>query len=88
MSTTKSVASPPPLPRGPEYDARIQRLLKHGSLQTISTNYITIRQLHVAPSGAHHYVYGLACFRCETISWEPDYVAARYCPTCAIYLDA
>ena len=74
----------PPIARGEEYRNRLQKFLTQGTLYIQSTNHVIIRRL-VLEGNQNSFAYGICCFRCSTISWTPDDVNGRYCPSCRIY---
>lgn len=77
----------PPIARGEEYRRFYQQFLRQGSLSVMATNYLVVKRL-VLEGNANSFAYGIGCFRCGRISWNPDDVNRRYCSFCRISHDA
>jgi hypothetical protein len=79
MTTTTTHTVPP---RGPEYDRRVQRLLKQGALHRIGTSYLILSR-PVSLHSHNTFEYGYACLACETVTWDKTQVSKRECPVCS-----
>lgn len=86
IKLTMNTTATPSLARGDNYRKMYQAFLREGTLHSQANNHVVVKRLVLA--GSHNeFAYGIGCFRCGRLSWNPEDVTHRYCPYCRILHD-